>query len=101
MRSDGTDPRPITDDETLDFSHPSWSPTDADKILLTVGHKNLATVSVSTGEIAYLTDINDVTTTIDYPTWSVDGRLIHFSISKRKGDVFLMAPDPTAGSAAE
>ncbi len=97
MRPDGSEPRQIGDHPELDLSHPRWSPADQDKILVDVDHENLAVLSVSTGELTFLTDFNDSTVVIDYPSWSADGSLIHFSLARRRGDVYLMAPEVAAG----
>ena len=88
---ESSDPGPgLTTDDSLEFSHPQWSPADQDKILVVIDHLNLATISVATGAVDYLTDFDESTIVVDYPSWSLDGSLIHFSISRRRGDIYLV-----------
>jgi serine/threonine-protein kinase len=93
MRPDGSEKRLVSQSPSLDLSHPKWSPTDPDQILLVVDHENLGVVSVSTGELTLLTDYDDSTIVVDYPSWSADGSLIHYSVAQRRGDIYVMAPD--------
>ncbi len=95
MRSDGSEARRLSNETTVDLSHPQWSPTNADHILVVVDHENLGILSATSGELTPLTDYDDSTIVVDYPAWSVDGTLIHYSLARRRGDVYLMAPDST------
>ena len=100
VRPDGSEARVLSQNPDLDLSHPQWSPVDADRILVVVDHENLGIVDASSGELALLTDYDDSTIVVDYPSWSLDGSLIHYSLARRRGDVFLMAPDPGAPDAS-
>ena len=73
-----------------EYSHPQWCPTDADRILVVVNHKDLAIVHVSSGEVERITDLASATAVVDYPAWSADGRSIYFSLARRTGDIFLV-----------
>jgi len=73
-----------------EHSHPQWSPIDPDLILLVVDHENLATVSVSTGEVTPLTTFDESTVRVDYPSWSSDGSKIYFSLVRRVGDIYML-----------
>jgi len=95
MRPDGSEARLLSKEAGVDLSHPQWSPADPDKILVVVDHENLGLISANSGELTLLTDYDDSTIVVDYPSWSIDGELIHFSLARRRGDVYLMAPDPT------
>ena len=85
----GGEARPITKG-TLELSHPQWSARHPDRILVVVNHKNLATVSVSTGELTPLTRFDDSTRYVDYPSWSPDGTRVYFSMTRKVGDLFLL-----------
>ena len=74
----------------VELSHPEWCPTDPDKVLVVVDHKNLATVSAATGVVTPVTHYDDSTVYVDYPSWSFDGRKIYFSMSRRIGDLYLL-----------
>ncbi len=73
-----------------EYSHAQWCPTDADRILVVVNHKDLAIVHVSSGEVERITDLASATAVVDYPAWSADGRSIYFSLARRTGDIFLV-----------
>jgi Tol biopolymer transport system component len=75
---------------TQELSHPQWSAKHPDRILVVVDHKNLATLSVSTGEITPLTRFDDSTRYVDYPSWSRDGTQVYFSMTRKVGDLFLL-----------
>jgi serine/threonine-protein kinase len=75
---------------TAELSHPQWSPTDPDRILVTVDHKNLALLSVARGTLEPLTRFDESTRYVDYPAWSAEGAKIHFSMTLKTGDVFLL-----------
>jgi serine/threonine-protein kinase len=75
---------------TRELSHPQWSAKHPDRILVVVDHKNLATLSVSTGEITPLTRFDDSTRYVDYPSWSRDGTQVYFSMTRKVGDLFLL-----------
>ena len=74
----------------VELSHPEWCPTDPDKVLVVVDHKNLATVSAASGAVTPVTHYDDSTVYVDYPSWSFDGRKIYFSMSRRIGDLYLL-----------
>ena len=75
---------------TQELSHPQWSAKHPDRILVVVDHKNLATLSVSTGEITPVTRFDDSTRYVDYPSWSPDGTRVYFSMTRKVGDLFLL-----------
>ena len=85
----GGEARRLTDGNA-EYSHPQWCPTDADRILVVVNHKDLAIVHVGSGEVEKITDLASATTVVDYPAWSADGRNIYFSLARRTGDIFLV-----------
>ena len=68
---------------------------------LVVDHENIGVISVASGQLTLLTDYDDSTSVVDYPSWSADGRLIHYSLARRRGDIYLMAPDTDSASASE
>ena len=71
-------------------SHPFWSPVDPDKILFLRDHKNLYLLSVSTGELKQLTNYNRANTTLDYPSFSFDGKKVYYSLFNKIGDIFIL-----------
>ena len=75
---------------TQELSHPQWSAKHPDDILVVVDHKNLATVSGSTGALTPLTHFDDSTRYVDYPSWSPDGTQVYFSMTRKVGDLFLL-----------
>jgi Tol biopolymer transport system component len=85
----GGEPRQLTHG-TAELSHPQGSPLDDDEILVVVDHKNLAIVSAARGDVTLLTDFDDSTVVVDYPSWSADGRRIEFSLTRKVGDLFLV-----------
>ena len=85
----GGDPRRLTEG-SAEYSHPQWCPTDPNRIVVVVQHKDLATLHVDTGEIEPLTDLASSTTVVDYPSWTPDGRSVYFSLARRTGDIFLI-----------
>jgi Tol biopolymer transport system component len=87
--AEGGEARPITS-SSLEHSHPQWSPVDADRILVVIDHKNLAVLSVATGELEYLTDYDDSTLIVDYPSWSSDASKVYFSLTRKVGDLILI-----------
>jgi eukaryotic-like serine/threonine-protein kinase len=87
--SEGGTPVQLTFGE-VEHSHPQWSPVDPDIILFLTEHKNICLLQVSTGEIKQLTNIRDAGVTIDYPTWSSDGKKVYFSLDRKVGDIFVM-----------
>ncbi|MHC5212558.1 MAG: protein kinase domain-containing protein [Planctomycetota bacterium] len=88
--SSGGAPRRISREDPRDLSHPQWSPTDPDSILVVLDHRNLASVSVATGEVTPLTFFEESTVFVDYPSWSPDGTKVYFHFARRTGDVFLL-----------
>jgi Tol biopolymer transport system component len=82
--------RPVSQGNTRELSHPRWSPSDPDRILVVVDHKNLALLSVATGALTPLTHYDDATRYVDYPSWSFDGRRAYFSMTLKVGDLFLL-----------
>ncbi len=74
----------------VEYSHPQWCPTDPDRILVVIDHKDLGIVRVSTGEVERVTDLASSTVLVDYPSWSADGTTVYFSLSRKRGDVFLI-----------
>jgi Tol biopolymer transport system component len=86
---EGGEIRPVTHD-AIEYSHPEWSPTDGDSILVVVDHEDLALITVSTGEIRRITAFDQATTMVDYPSWSADGTRIYFSFYRKVGDVYLL-----------
>jgi Tol biopolymer transport system component/predicted Ser/Thr protein kinase len=85
----GGTPRQITFG-TEELSHPQWSPVDQDLILFVLNHKNICTVSVSTGEIRQLTHNVESDLILDYPSWSPDGKKAYYSISRKTGDIYSL-----------
>ena len=72
----------------VEYSHPQWSPTDPDRILVVVDHQEVAVIRVSTGEVETTTTIGSTRVLVDYPCWSFDGRKAYFSLSRATGDVY-------------
>ena len=87
--SDGGEARAISSG-SRELSHPQWSKLDPDRILVVVDHKNLAVLSVATGALTPLTAYDDSTRYVDYPSWSRDGKQVHFSMTLKVGDLFLL-----------
>lgn len=87
--SQGGTPRQITFG-TEEHSHPQWSPVNQDLILFVLNHKNICTVSVSTGEIKQLTHHVESDLILDYPSWSPDGKKAYYSISRKTGDIYTL-----------
>ena len=87
---EGGSPKQITKGEG-EHSHPQWSPVDPDLVLFVLDHKNLCTVSISTGEIKQITDNQDADFILDYPSWSFDGEKIYYSVSRKSGDIFTLS----------
>jgi Tol biopolymer transport system component len=85
----GGEPRQVTSG-VHEHSHPQWSPIDPDRILMLLDHENLATVSVRSGEVTPLTEFDQSTVRVDYPSWSFDGTKIYFSLVRRIGDIYLL-----------
>jgi Tol biopolymer transport system component/tRNA A-37 threonylcarbamoyl transferase component Bud32 len=75
---------------TAELSHPQWSPKDPDRVLVVVDHRNLALLSVARGTLEPLTRFHESTRHVDYPAWSADGTKVHFSMTLKTGDVFLL-----------
>ena len=46
---------------------------------MVIEHENLGLVSVSTGEVETITDFDQSTILIDYPSWSADGKRVYFT----------------------
>jgi serine/threonine-protein kinase len=86
---DGGEARAISSG-TRELSHPQWSKTDPDRILVVVEHKNLGVLSVATGAVTPLTHYDDSTRYVDYPSWSRDGKQVYFSMTLKVGDLFLL-----------
>jgi Tol biopolymer transport system component len=86
---DGGEPRQITRGDRQ-YSHPQWSPVDLDQVLVVVDHLNLGVVAVSTGDVELLTDFNESTVILDYPSWSADGKKIYFSLARKVGDLYVL-----------
>jgi Tol biopolymer transport system component len=103
MGADGSDPHPITGDETLMPEGPTWSP-DGTRIAFAVrnvggaiaGPWNLALVRPDGTGLEFLT-----TTDVDEraPAWSPDGRRIAF-IQPGKGATEVWTISPAGGSRA-
>jgi len=74
----------------VEYSHPQWCPTDPDRILVVIDHKDLGIVRVSTGEVERITRLAASTIVVDYPSWSPDGRSVYFGIGRKTGDVYLL-----------
>ena len=55
-----------------------------------IDHKNLAVLSVATGELEYLTDYDDSMVIVDYPSWSPDASKVCFSLTRKVGDLILI-----------
>jgi len=87
--SKGGIPRQITYG-TEEHSHPQWSPVDKDLILFVLNHKNICTVSASSGKIKQLTYNVESDLIMDYPSWSPDGKKVYYSISRKTGDVYTL-----------
>jgi Tol biopolymer transport system component len=75
---------------TAELSHPQWSPTDPDRILVVVDHKNLAVLAVGQGTLSPLTRFGESMRYVDYPGWSKDGTRVLFSMALRTGALFLL-----------
>jgi len=89
MPAEGGEARQVTS-SSLEHSHPQWSPVDADRILVVIDHKNLAVLSLAGGELEYLTDYDDSTLIVDYPSWSSDASKVYFSLARKVGDLILI-----------
>jgi|GEM_PF-2182343 len=86
---EGGDARQITFG-TEEHSHPQWSPVDPDLILFALNHKNLCTVSVSSGKIVQITDYVAADLVLDYPSWSPEGTRIYYTLSRKTGDLYTL-----------
>ncbi|HVR40630.1 MAG TPA: protein kinase, partial [Thermoanaerobaculia bacterium] len=71
-------------------SHPQWSPMNPDRILFVRNHKNLMSVSVATGEVRAMTSFAEPNMILDYPSWSMDGTRVDFSIARKRGDLYML-----------
>jgi len=87
--ADSGDPRLLAGGR-VEYSHPQWCPTDPDRILVVIDHKDLGIVRVSTGEVERITRLAASTIVVDYPSWSPDGRSVYFGIGRKTGNVYLM-----------
>ncbi|HEY8234182.1 MAG TPA: protein kinase [Vicinamibacteria bacterium] len=87
---EGGEPTLISRGNERELSHPQWSARHPDRVLVVVDHKNLATLSVSTGAVTPLTRYDDSTRYVDYPSWSPDGTKVYFSMVRIVGDLFLL-----------
>jgi Tol biopolymer transport system component len=88
--AEGGELRQISRDDTLELSHPQWSPVDPDSILVVVDHLALGLVSVRTGAVNRLFGYDTSTVLVDYASWSPDGSKIYFSLGRKTGDVYLL-----------
>ena len=85
-------PRVIADGD-VHYSHPQWHPSDPDRILVVVNHRNLAVFRVGSGRMEPLTDFDRPTITVDYASWSPDGEKVYFSLARKTGDIYLIEND--------
>ena len=85
--SGGGAPRQLLAGESED-SHPEWSRQDQDVILFLRDHENLCLVSVSTGEVKQITNYEEAT--LDYPSWSFDGKRIYYPVTRKTGDIYIL-----------
>ena len=79
----------MTSGQTED-SHPFWSPVNQDEILFLRDHKNLFLLSVSTGEVKQITHYKKANISLDYPTFSSDGKKVYYSLFNKIGDIFIL-----------
>jgi eukaryotic-like serine/threonine-protein kinase len=101
VAASGGEPRRITRG-TLELSHPQTTPARPGEILVVVDHENLALVSERTGELTFVTHLDDSTLVVDYPSWGPDGKKVYFSISRRIGDLYLIEnPEPAGATSGE
>ena len=70
VSADGGDAAALSKSD-VELSHPEWCPTDPDKVLVVVDHKNLATVSAASGAVTPVTHYDDSTVYVDYPMGEV------------------------------
>ena len=87
--ADGGEPRMLAGGD-VHYSHPQWHPTDADRILIVIDHQDLGIVRVSTGEVERISNLASSTALVDYPSWSSDGRTVYFSVTRKRGDLYLI-----------
>ena len=57
-----------------------------------IDHLDLGIAHVSTGELERVTALASSTVMVDYPSWSPDGETIYFSLSRKRGDLYLIEP---------
>lgn len=75
---------------TSEDSHPFWSPANQDQILFLRDHKNLFLISVSSGQLKQVTNYNKANITLDYPSFSFDGKKVYYSLFNKIGDIFIL-----------
>ncbi|HZI66906.1 MAG TPA: protein kinase [Thermoanaerobaculia bacterium] len=99
VSSSGGESRQLTTGDSEE-SHPEWSPVDPDRILFLRDHARLYTLSVSTGretpiDLSRATGANfpSGSVVLDYPSWSRDGSRIYFDVTRKTGDIYLLAGD--------
>jgi len=86
---EGGEPRMIAGG-AVHYSHPQWHPSDADRILIVIDHKDLGILHVVSGEVERITELASSTVLVDYPSWSADGTTVYFSIARMRGDLFMI-----------
>ena len=86
----GGEVRQLTPGTRHEVSHPDWSPIDPDQILFLRNHSVLCLLIVSTGEVTQIMDYMPGSVTLNYPTWSFDGKKAYFSVSRKTGDIYLL-----------
>ena len=83
-------PRLVPTDDA-EYSHPDWSPVNNDLVLCVRDHRDLVTVSISTGKVTFLKKFEEASIRLtDYPSWSRDGKKVYFDQVRRSGDIFVM-----------
>ncbi len=86
---EGGTPHQLTHGES-EYSHPEWSPKNADAIVCLRDHRNVCLITPSTGVITDLTNFVESNISLDYPSWSFDGKKIYFSLWKKVGDLYTL-----------
>ena len=84
----GGAPRQLTSGPAED-SHPVWS-ADSRLVYFTRDHRDIYVVPVTGGEPKPVTHYNSLSTMLDYPAMSGDGKKILFTRNDKTGDIYVL-----------